>query len=598
MASYNKPYSLVVKKLLKDTSKQVPEFTNYTDTDPLVNLIKLTSAMTVSSSEYSEKYLDGKFIQHPSSADEKTMYLLLEQFDMVPQKIVPGTITVIFEYVETPNSETYATIATSTVLPDDEDSNKSSITSQLIIPKGTVFLVGDVPFTILSDYYIKAYNSYTTITIVEGKYRSQDFYRSSIRNNRIKLDSDSVATDYIKVIIDNEEYGKISHAEYSSLTDIFSIEYDINHGYNIVFSDKTVSDIPESAKIRVEYIESTGTDKYDAMSDAITIDSYVEYEGRDVKKNIVRNTVVGYTTSDTHHDEGFNYEMIPIVMPTFKKAITTEDFTNLTRYFPGVAVSRAYDINSPEHANPELNILSDYLTKVVAAPTTGYYISNLLRNNLIKYFEEIGIEHSECAVEILDPVYIILNLTLGVNVSTNNQPELLDLYSSISKTIEDYFEVGNIKFGSYIAGDYIASLVAKLDERINYVDVLEFSDKNGSFYSGYQLNAIELPLLGNLEIIFNYKNISVSDTIDILDDIPTFRAEFLIELRQDLVTDEIILTQNKTVIPKISEVQETVPDEDYDYLSTVLVTATPITEVDNPSGGKTTIIAEGDTFEE
>ena len=539
MASYNESYDSILEQLLESTSNELPDFKNYVDTDPLVNLIKLIAAMSVSSNKYTDKYINSKFIQHPATIDTKSMYLLLEEFDLVPKRIVPGTITVIFEYVETSNSSIYATTAESTVLPDDTDSPKNVITEQLTIPQGTVFLVGDVEFTILDDYYIKAFNTYATITLIEGKFRSQRFYKSSIKHKRLQLDSHQVSVDYVEVIVDDEEFTKIDHAEYSNEDKVFTVEYDINGNYNIVFSDKTISELSDTSNIIVKYIESTGTSSYDAMADPIVIDSSVEYNDTDVRNNIIRNTVVGFTMSDLHHTESFNYEMIPQVLPTYRKAIVTDDYTNLTNFYPGVAIAKAYDINSLWHDHQELNIWSDYLTKVVVAPTTGYYITPQLRDNLYQYYADIGIEHSECDVEILNPVYIVLNLVLGVNVKTNNQAELLDLYSTISKAIEDYFAIGNIKYGSYISGDYIAALVAKLDERINYADVLEFSDKNGSYYAGYQLNAIELPLLGNLEILFNYQHIAVVDTIKIIDAIPEFPCEFLIQFKQRVSSAEI-----------------------------------------------------------
>lgn len=536
MSSYNKSYGLILDELLNDIRRKgLPDFTTYNNNDPLVILLKLVAAMSVTSNAYSNKYLNSKFIQHPSTIDPKSMYLLLEEFNKVPSKVVPGTITIIFEYVETPNEEVYDEVEKSTIV--GQSSNKVVVTNQLTIPEGTVFLINNIEFTILDDSYIKANNSYVQITIVEGKYNSQDFYKSNIKNLRLRLNTESLSMDYAKVSVDGVLYTKIDHAEYSEEVKVFSTEYDIDGYYNIVFSEKSVSEISDASIISVAYIESTGTSDYDPLADKVIIDSEVLYQGADVKDNIIENTVVGYTNSDITHDETYNYNSLPLLIHTYGKTITPDDYTNLTNYYPGVAISKAYDCNHIWSETPELSIFSDHLTKIVVAPTSGYYISSLLRDNLYKYYESIGLDESETAIGILDPEYVIINIELGVNTKITNQSELLDLYNSMIKTIEDYFKVGNIKFGSYISGEYIASLVSKLDIRINYVDVLSMSTKNNEYITGYQLNAVQLPLLGDLRIIFDYNKILVSEAMQLTDELPTFNAEFLVQLEQSGVSE-------------------------------------------------------------
>lgn len=506
MASYsNKSFDEILSELLKMTKSEIKQFTNYKDTDPLVILHKLIAALYVAANAYSSKYLNSEYIQKSSIIDRKSMFLLLEKFDMTPRKVIPGTIDVMFEYVENPTNYS------GTDNTEDEDQEHMLITEPVLIPAGTEFLVGDVPFTILDDYYIKAYNSYVNIRIIEGSYRVENFYKSNIYNNRLVLGSEIVSDDYVKLLVDGEEFSKISNAIYTDESKVFSVELDINGKFNIVFSDKAILDINDSSNIEVRYIESTGNQEYDAMSDRIEITSKVMYNNEDIHNKIVQNVVTGYLIGDNYHTEPFNYKKISSVFPTFRNIVTTNDYRSLTNYYPGVAISASYDSNSERALEPELNIRNDNLVKVVVAPWTGYFITDALREDLYKYYREVGLSKEEVFVELLNPNYIVVNLVIGVSTVVENQSELLNIYNSIESAIKDYFKVGNIDFQSLLESDYIASLVFKVSPRIDYVDVLEFSDSKGTYFNQYQLNAVELPILGNLEILFTYKKIVVMD---------------------------------------------------------------------------------------
>lgn len=499
MAFYNKTFNESLTELLELSTKILPNFTSYEDTDPLVILIKLIASMSVSSNKYSNKYLNSKFVQLPTLSDTRSRYLLLQTFNMSPNKVIPGTIEIIYEYTGDTEQE-------------------------IFIPEGSEFLIGDneISFTIFNDYYVKAYNQYVTLELVEGEYIEEEFYDINISNNRIELESESVAIDYVKVFVDGEQYTKIQHADLSKEVGVFSVEYDMNHHYNIVFSDETVSKITETSEIIVDYIESTGTTEYNPLEDDIVIESEIiinedEEDEEDVSDNFKVNTIVGYTIGDTNHNESNNYERLSLILSTFRQAITTLDYENLTNEYPGIAISAAYDFNDEVSSLPEINIYTPFLTKIVAAPVSGYYMTDQLKENLMNYLRLIGLSKEELELQLIDPDYIVINISIGVGATTENQSELLDIYSTVNNVINEYFKVGNIKFGSYITKDYISSIVARSDDRIDYVEILEFNDGETPYYLGYQLNAVQLPLLGNLNIVFNYRNISLSDSIQFND---------------------------------------------------------------------------------
>ena len=62
--------------------------------------------------------------------------------------------------------------------------------------------------------------------------------------------------------------------------------------------------------------------------------------------------------------------------------------------------------------------------------------------------------------------------------------------------------------------DYISSLVARSDSRIEYVEVLKFSNGDNIYYEGFQMNSIQLPILGRLDVVFQYRNVAVVDSIN------------------------------------------------------------------------------------
>lgn len=485
MASYNKSYETTLSRLLELSRKVLPDFTNYVDDDPLVILIKLMSMLSVSSNSYSNKYLNSKYIQQIKDVDTKSMYTLLESFNMMPKPIIPGTIDVTFEYTGT------------------------NIDDQLIVPQGTKFSVGDIQFTILESYYMKALNTFLSMTIVEGEYKTEEFTGNLISNNRLKLDSTKVSMDYVSVIVDDKEYTKVENCKFLSGTEIFGVEYSIDQEYYVVFPKNYIESITETSKIIINYIESTGSTDYDPLEQDISISSEIIYNGNDVSSSFNLYTVSGYRYGDTSHNELNNYKKLSSILSTFGYAIVTADYESLVNYYPGVAISAAYDINSEKRLDPDINIQVPFLTKIVIAPQVGYYMTQYLRSDISEYLNRVGISDKDLHFDLLDPKYVVIDLTVGIKSTNIKQSDLLNTYSNVSSAIRDYFKLGNIKFGSYISKDYVSTLIAKSDSSIQYVDLLDFN--------GYQLKANELPVLGKLEILFSYNSLALTDEVRLLE---------------------------------------------------------------------------------
>jgi len=505
LSVYKKTYDEILDKLLVIAQDGIPDFTNYSDKDPLVILLKLIASMSVSTNKYSNKYLNSKFIQHASLVDSKSMYLLLEEFDKLPKSVIPGTIDVTFEYID------------------------NIIKDQLIIPEGTKFLVNNIPFTILTPYYLKSYNSYINIRIIEGTYKVENFTGISIQDKRLRLNSKLVAQDYVRVVVDDEEYEVSEHAEYKNKSKIFNVEYDMFGNYNIVFSNNYSESINDGSSIYVYYIESTGTTDYDATGSTIIVSSPVMYNNENVSKNFKMNVVYGHSSGDTNFTERYNYDKLSELVSTFDSAITTDDYESLTNFFTGVAISAAYDVNSILHDDPKINIFAPFLLKIVVAPYVNYYLTSKEKSDLLSYLRRVGLSEEELTIELLDPTYVTIDITVGVNATTDRQSDLLNIYSTITNLITEYFKVGNIKFGSYISSDYISTMISKSDPAINYAETINFL--------GYQLAADELPVLGKLDVLFQYSSFPVHDEATVSDEINLLEVTYKLNDNSSFVSD-------------------------------------------------------------
>lgn len=492
MASYNKSYDKVLDNLLELANKSIPGFTNYQDDDPAVILIKLISMLSVSTNMYSNKYLSSRYLQQSSSVDPRSMYTLLESFDKIPNPSIPGEIDVVFEY-SGPNLE-----------------------EQMVIPKGIQVDVGGVEFTTFEDYYMKPLNTFIDINLIEGTYKTEEFKGSSIHNGRLILDSPSVSINHVSVIVDGNRYSKVENSEYLLQTGVFSIKYSVDQEYEIIFSKNYSELINNSSRIIVNYIESSGEVDYDPLEQNIKIDSEITYNGSDVSSLFRVYVITGYKYGDVSRTEVTNYENLSNLLSTFGKAITTEDYENLTNNYPGVAISAAYDINSVGRLDPDISIMTPFLTKIVVAPQVGYYATKTLKDELYKYLREVGISEEDLYLELMDPKYVVIDLTIGIKSTNVRQSDLLNTYSNVSSAIKDYFRIGNIKFRSFISKDYISNLVAKSDDSIIYVDLLDFM--------GYQLEANELPILGRLNILFSYNSLILTDQIELSDNVKYVEA--------------------------------------------------------------------------
>jgi hypothetical protein len=520
-------------ELLELARSYIPSFTIYQDDDPTVILLNLIAMLTNSSNNYSDKWLNNKFIQNVE-LDTRSKYHLLELFNRLPKPISPSVVNYTVEW------------------------KGDIIEEPLVIPQGTRFTVDSVWFTIFDDYILEPSNSYVNIELIEGTLKEEVLSSSLIYNNKLRLNSNRVALDYVYLEIDGELYTQVDNINYSKGTKLYSVEVDMFGDFNLVFPLNINEQIAINSEIYVKYIESENVQNFVHDSTDIQIIDKIPYlQESDVKDNFKYYITTDYQIAEPKYNENSIYRQLTKLWTTYNHAITTDDYISLANYYKGISIARAYDIQSKDRLDRRLYIQTPYLTKMVVAPTEGFYCHDFSKQNLYDHLIYNGLDEEENTLILMNPLYVPIDLTVGLHSTYTRQSDLLNVYNNVLVAVRRYLAVGNIDYGSYISKDFVTTLIIKADPSIEFAELINFE--------GLQLGATELPLLGRLQLLFNFKKLALEDEpFEIVDEIFIEAHHFLED--QASVTDKAIIIQKLEDSANVDDVLSFYHDLGYDFL--------------------------------
>lgn len=478
----------VYTQLIERLSYKYKSVEQLSQDDPYNLLIGFIALYSVISSTYVSKIIDNKYVRYPI-IDEKSNLNVLENFGIRPKPVIPSSLTLNLEYTA------------------------GLLSSALTIPVGTRFSVLSDEFVTFDEFYFLPFENFITVTAYKGIIHEEEFSIADIVNQKIELRYSNVVDTKIKVIVDDTEYIYTDFCLYKRGTNIFGVEYEYPNRFYISFPINYTDTILSYSRINVRYLSSDDTITYDPSQETIELDSVIYSEDdENIQGSIEVYNLESFSYGDSRHTSDFCYKNLGRLLSTFGRAVTTEDYKILTDYFPGVAVSAAYDLNSDRRLDPFIYIQIPYYTKIVVAPTENYYPTEYLKNDLYKYYDEVGVDRNQVYIQIIDPRYRIVDISVLIHTKYLTPIEVVDSYNLIFESIKNFFRVGNLEFGSTITEQILLSIVISADTKLLYSEDITFKD-----FKTVYCEADELPILGRLSIIFNYEKVHVSDVFELID---------------------------------------------------------------------------------
>jgi Baseplate J-like protein len=146
----------------------------------------------------------------------------------------------------------------------------------------------------------------------------------------------------------------------------------------------------------------------------------------------------------------------PSVFRSLKRAVTAEDYKALALDFKGVGKVRAEKKN--------WNTVTLYV-----APQGGGYISDVLKQNLLAYFEDKRPLSTMVEVEDVDYVKIYISADIGIESYYSSQ----DIFDKVSTSVSDLLAFDNVDFGQTL---YLSKFYEALEaiEGVASVFISEF----------------------------------------------------------------------------------------------------------------------------
>lgn len=472
--------------------------------DPYNLLIGLIALYSVISSTYVAKIIDNKYVRYPL-IDEKSNLNVLENFGIRPRPVIPSSITLTLEYTA------------------------GLLNSSAEIPYNTKFTVLDDEFVTFEPFYLLPFNNYAVVTAYKGIIHEEEFSISDIVNQKIELAYKNVVEGKVVVSVDDEEYTYTDYCLYKRGSYLFGLEYEYPDTFYISFPINYTDTILSYSRINVRYLTADDTIAYDPTQETVNLASGIyNEEGTNLGNSFEIYNVESFSYGDKRHTTDFCYKNLGRLLSTFGKAVTTEDYKILTDYYPGVAVSAAYDLNSERRMDPYIYIQIPYYTKIVVAPTENYFPNEFLKKELYAYYDKVGVDRNQVYIQIIDPRYRTVDLSVMIHTKYLTPTEVLDSYNLIYESVRDFFRVGNLEFGSTITENILMSVVISSDTKLLYSEEVEFKDFKTVF-----CEADELPLLGRLSITFNYEKLHKKDFMAIMTDPYTLEREYPVEINFD-----------------------------------------------------------------
>ncbi len=268
----------------------------------------------------------------------------------------------------------------------------------------------------------------------------------------------------------------------------YTVEIDDNDVATVVFGDGAFGAIPPSGYAIFATYRVGGGLKGNVP--AGTIQTIVNAPQLSLLGATVTNAGAATGGSDREVIE-HAVRQAPAVFRSLKRAVTGQDFKALALMYPGVGKVKAEALNWNQ-------------VVLYVAPEGGGYVSDVLKKNLLAYFEDK--RPVTTIIDIQDVNYVPIFIQATVGVERYYMPE--DVIDKVRSAVSNILSFDNVDFNQTI---YLSTFYKAIEavEGVQYVTITEF--RTGQFPNGYpvqgsanelvkpdgkiELGAYELPVI-------------------------------------------------------------------------------------------------------
>lgn len=354
----------------------------------------------------------------------------------------------------------------------------------------TVVADGDsYTFMAAEDYLIPPKTSRVNIKLVQGTLKTIELEIDKITDASVKLSDEPIDYDLVQVVISGERWKQVRNVFYEYDTSkIFSLHREEDGVYLRFHS---------SWKSYVDNLNKTGTIHF-VLSDQ-AFDDYTD--------DCLAITFAGPLIDTYGMDVSSFYRIHPMlnadtgidILPSTMegdRVITTQDYADKAKLYPGVSSCKGYSWNTP-------SVTRDPLTVTLVATGPRGPLRGRTKEAVIKFLEEAG--SPNISVKIMDPVYTSYSLRLAVDIGVYKGTLAEIQLKLLARTVvEDFFDSSNMEIGQDVDLRELEAAVQRADQRFLFVEAYKL---NTVFVTPYSI-----PTLGSVVVYADVANVPLNDT--------------------------------------------------------------------------------------
>ena len=346
-------------------------------------------------------------------------------------------------------------------------------------------------FLCAQDYIIPPLTTRYNVRLVNGTLETIEQDYTQVLNNKIKLSDDDIDYDLVTVVISGTKWTQVRNVFYSPNTErIFSVHREEDGTYIYLHSTWQTYVDDYDTSFMIYYVKSF----YDFelfTDDCLSVEFETElltFDGDDVSQYY---KIIPLLNSD----EALSANNLMPSTTEGNRAITTLDFENNAKLFPGIAVARAYDWNMPEVCSTPFEVA------LIACDSKGR-LTEHMKMVLKAYLESI------CSplinVRMVEPRFakqdILVVLDIGDYKGTLAEREIKRV---VENTLADFYAIGNLPPGRVVKTKELNSLLLHADSRIFFATT--------SFLNPQINSPMIIPILGNVITITSAETFNAYD---------------------------------------------------------------------------------------
>lgn len=369
-------------------------------------------------------------------------------------------------------------------------------------------------FMAAEDYLIPPMTSRVNIRLVQGSLQTIELESSKVKNNKVKISSDPIDYDLVTLSVSGQNWTQVRNVFYSpDTTKIYSLQREEDGIYLYFHSSwKTYVDDYNNT-IKIYYITANQTfDDYteDCLSIKFSgelLDTY----GTDVS-SFYRIFPLLNTDADT--------AIQPSTMEG-DRVITTDDYSEKAKLYPGVATCKAYSWDN------SAVVREPFVVSLIATGASGA-LRERTKEALVSYLQGIGSQLIK--VNVYDPVYQgqVVRVLIDIGDFRGTLTEI-QIRLTIKAALQEFYSLGSLEPGEEVSTKDLNSRLLRADSRILFVDT--------AIQNRVAANPFAIPILKSVIVITEAASVPLIDSASAIERITC--VNFLVRSDSGTASDAI-----------------------------------------------------------